>query len=221
MTSALPVQPPVQWSWVAALALGTLDYYEGQFALLGEIDAPRAGDLGARARELGRKCGNIDLEMQGLDLVADLDPLDRLRGVRLGQAVRPDADVRITFDRPMSAWTLSPNTIYVEGSSRGEIVRRAPAKEVEQAYNSGTYEFAGEQLPFYWSGALLQASQRSNEPQAKTLPVVIFRGYAKTWMRGGLGLLALPILIGIGGVTGHLPGIESRAVGLLAATPLI
>jgi hypothetical protein len=33
------------------------------------------------------------------------------------------------------------------------------------------------------------------------LPVVIFRGYAKTWMRGGLGLLALPILIGIGGVT--------------------
>lgn len=52
----------------SALALGTLDYYEGQFALLGEIDAPRAGDLGARARELGRKCGNIDLEMQGLSL---------------------------------------------------------------------------------------------------------------------------------------------------------
>src|SRR6185436_9308852 len=37
-----------------------------------------------------------------------------------------------------------------------ELVRRAPAKEVEQAYNSGFYEFGGEQLPFHWSGALLQ-----------------------------------------------------------------
>ena len=60
-----------------------------------------------------------------------------------------------------------------------ELVRRATAKEVQQAYNSGFYEFGGEQLPFYWSGALLQASQRSNEPQAKTLPVVIFRSAAQ------------------------------------------
>ncbi|HEX4901342.1 MAG TPA: LuxR C-terminal-related transcriptional regulator [Acidimicrobiales bacterium] len=52
----------------SALALGTLDYYEGQFVLLGEIDAPRAGDLGARARAAGRECGNVDLEMQGLSL---------------------------------------------------------------------------------------------------------------------------------------------------------
>jgi chemosensory pili system protein ChpA (sensor histidine kinase/response regulator) len=60
-----------------------------------------------------------------------------------------------------------------------EIVRRAPAKEVQQAYNSGFYEFGGEQLPFYWSGALLQASQRSIEPQTKTLPVVVFRSAAQ------------------------------------------
>jgi chemosensory pili system protein ChpA (sensor histidine kinase/response regulator) len=60
-----------------------------------------------------------------------------------------------------------------------ELVRRAPAKEVQQAYNTGLYEFGGEQLPFYWSGALLQASQRSTEPQAKTLPVVIFRSAAQ------------------------------------------
>jgi chemosensory pili system protein ChpA (sensor histidine kinase/response regulator) len=60
-----------------------------------------------------------------------------------------------------------------------ELVRRAPAKEVQQAYNSGSYEFGGETLPFFWSGALLQASQRSNEPQGKTLPVVIFRSAAQ------------------------------------------
>ena len=60
-----------------------------------------------------------------------------------------------------------------------ELVRRAPAKEVQQAYNSGTCEFGGETLPFFWSGALLQASQRSTEPQGKTLPVVIFRSAAQ------------------------------------------
>ncbi len=52
----------------SALASGTLDYYEGQFALLGERDAPRAGDLGAQARAAGRECGDLDLEMQGLSL---------------------------------------------------------------------------------------------------------------------------------------------------------
>jgi chemosensory pili system protein ChpA (sensor histidine kinase/response regulator) len=60
-----------------------------------------------------------------------------------------------------------------------EIVRRAPAKDVQQAYNSGQYEFGGEMLPFFWSGALLQASSRSTEPQAKTMPVVVFRSAAQ------------------------------------------
>ncbi|MCG2595620.1 Hpt domain-containing protein [Ramlibacter sp. XY19] len=60
-----------------------------------------------------------------------------------------------------------------------EIVRRAPAKEVQQAYNSGIFDFGGEQLPFFWSGALLQSSAASAEPQGKTLPVVVFRSAAQ------------------------------------------
>lgn len=52
----------------SALARGTLRYYEGQFALLGENDAPKAGDLGNEARAAGRECGDFDLEMQGLSL---------------------------------------------------------------------------------------------------------------------------------------------------------
>ncbi len=60
-----------------------------------------------------------------------------------------------------------------------EIVRRAPAKDVQQAYNTGYFEFGGEQLPFFWSGALLQASPRSVEAQGKTLPVVVFRSAAQ------------------------------------------
>jgi chemosensory pili system protein ChpA (sensor histidine kinase/response regulator) len=60
-----------------------------------------------------------------------------------------------------------------------EIVRRATPKEVEQAYGSGFYEMGADKLPFYWSGALLQASQRSTEPVGRTLPVVVFRSAAQ------------------------------------------
>ena len=47
--------------------------------------------------------------------------------------------------------------------------------DVEKAYADGFWGKAEENIPFYWSGALLQASQRSNEPLTKTNPVVIFR----------------------------------------------
>ncbi|MDP3414111.1 MAG: chemotaxis protein CheW, partial [Polaromonas sp.] len=60
-----------------------------------------------------------------------------------------------------------------------ETVRRISAKDLQQAYNSGVLDVAGESVPFFWSGALLQASRRSNEPQGKTAPVVIFRSAAQ------------------------------------------
>jgi chemosensory pili system protein ChpA (sensor histidine kinase/response regulator) len=60
-----------------------------------------------------------------------------------------------------------------------ETVRRASSKELQQAYNTGTIEVAGEAVPFYWSGALLQASNHSGIAQAKTTPVVIFKSAAQ------------------------------------------
>jgi chemosensory pili system protein ChpA (sensor histidine kinase/response regulator) len=60
-----------------------------------------------------------------------------------------------------------------------ETVRRATQKELQSAYNSGTYEFAGESLPFFWAGALLQHSAASNEPATKTLPIAVFRSAAQ------------------------------------------
>lgn len=60
-----------------------------------------------------------------------------------------------------------------------ETVRRASAKELQQAYNTGALEIAGETMPFFWSGALLQASQHSGEVQGKTTPVVVFRSAAQ------------------------------------------
>ena len=60
-----------------------------------------------------------------------------------------------------------------------ETVRRISAKDLQQAYNSGVLDVAGEAVAFFWSGALLQASRRSGEPQGKTTPVVIFRSAAQ------------------------------------------
>ncbi len=56
-----------------------------------------------------------------------------------------------------------------------EIVRRVPAKELEGAYLSNEFTHGGETIPFYWAGALLQASSHSNEMIAKNLPVSVFR----------------------------------------------
>jgi len=60
-----------------------------------------------------------------------------------------------------------------------ETVRRASAKELQQAYNTGSFEVGGEAVPFFWSGALLQSSHQSKQAQSKTTPVVIFRSAAQ------------------------------------------
>jgi chemosensory pili system protein ChpA (sensor histidine kinase/response regulator) len=56
-----------------------------------------------------------------------------------------------------------------------ENVRRASSEELKRAYNLGTFDVAGTELPFFWSGALLQSSRNSVEPPSKTTPVVVFR----------------------------------------------
>lgn len=60
-----------------------------------------------------------------------------------------------------------------------ELVRRTPVAELEQAYRNGWMEYDGEQVPFYWAGALLQVSGRSSEPSSKAHPVLIFRSAAQ------------------------------------------
>ncbi len=60
-----------------------------------------------------------------------------------------------------------------------ENVRRATPKELQAAYNTGTFDVAGEALPFFWAGALLQHSAASDQPQGKTIPVIVFRSAAQ------------------------------------------
>ena len=56
-----------------------------------------------------------------------------------------------------------------------ELVRRLPVSELAAAYASKTMDYKGEAVPFYWAGALLQASKSSTETTGKTASVAIFR----------------------------------------------
>ncbi|MBS0342015.1 MAG: response regulator, partial [Proteobacteria bacterium] len=60
-----------------------------------------------------------------------------------------------------------------------ELVQRVSAAELEQAYASARYTFGGEELPFYWSGALLQSSARSDRQPARANTVVVVRSAAQ------------------------------------------
>jgi chemosensory pili system protein ChpA (sensor histidine kinase/response regulator) len=56
-----------------------------------------------------------------------------------------------------------------------ETVLRVPVAAVQQAYEHQAFTYAGDVLPFFWAGALLQASARSHEAVGKTQPVAVFR----------------------------------------------
>ncbi len=56
-----------------------------------------------------------------------------------------------------------------------DVVKRVPASELETAYKNDAFSHGEESIPFFWTGALLQASSHSSEAMAKNLPVAIFR----------------------------------------------
>lgn len=60
-----------------------------------------------------------------------------------------------------------------------QIVRRIGAADLARAYATGTLQEGGQDVPFYWAGALMQSSTQSKEMQHRTLPVVIFRSAAQ------------------------------------------
>jgi chemosensory pili system protein ChpA (sensor histidine kinase/response regulator) len=69
----------------------------------------------------------------------------------------------------------SGSTVVALPATLIEIVRRASAKELEEAYASGTYTLGERSLLFFWFGSLLQESAVSQEPVGRTRPVVVVR----------------------------------------------
>jgi chemosensory pili system protein ChpA (sensor histidine kinase/response regulator) len=56
-----------------------------------------------------------------------------------------------------------------------ETVLRVPGVQVKAAYEAQNFQYGDELVPFFWGGALVQVSGRSEELSGKTLPVAIFR----------------------------------------------
>jgi chemosensory pili system protein ChpA (sensor histidine kinase/response regulator) len=60
-----------------------------------------------------------------------------------------------------------------------DIVRRVPVVEVVEATRRGSFDHGNQVMPFFWFGALLQGSGRSEEAPGRTLPVVIIKSAAQ------------------------------------------
>ncbi|WP_019656270.1 hybrid sensor histidine kinase/response regulator [Variovorax atrisoli] len=60
-----------------------------------------------------------------------------------------------------------------------ELVQRVGASDLEAAYLHNSHPFGSEQVPFYWTGALLQASTRSEHGPAKNNTIVVVRSAAQ------------------------------------------
>lgn len=60
-----------------------------------------------------------------------------------------------------------------------ELVRRTPLADLEQAYQTGQFGTGDAAAQFFWAGALLQSSVRSQVSVGKNRPVVVFRSAAQ------------------------------------------
>lgn len=104
-----------------------------------------------------------------------------------------------------------------------ELVRRVSVAELEQAYATGQLTYGSEQVPFYWSGALLQHSPKSLEAQARTLPVVVFRSAAqRVAMHVDEVLGSQEVVVkNLGAQLSRLPGLAGMSVLASGAVALI
>ncbi len=104
-----------------------------------------------------------------------------------------------------------------------ELVRRVSSDELSQAYASGTLTVAGEQVPFFWSGALLQSSVQSQENTGRTLPVMIFRSAAQRMAMHVDEVLGNQEVVvkNLGTQLSRLPGLAGMSVLASGAVALI
>lgn len=104
-----------------------------------------------------------------------------------------------------------------------EMVRRVPAAELERAYQNKVFEFNGELVPFFWAGALFQASTESSEVRAKTCAVAIFRSAGRrvaTHVDEVLGNQEV-VVKNLGPQLSGLPGLTGMSVLASGAVVLI
>ena len=60
-----------------------------------------------------------------------------------------------------------------------ELVQRVNATDLQSAYRQNSHPFGSEQVPFYWAGALLQHSTRSEQVASRSNTLVVVRSAAQ------------------------------------------
>lgn len=104
-----------------------------------------------------------------------------------------------------------------------EVVRRLGNEDLGKAYTSGHLNVAGEDVPFYWAGALLQSSAHSTEVHGRTQPVVIFRSAAQRVAMHVDEVLGNQEVVvkNLGAQLSRLPGLAGMSVLASGAVALI
>ena len=104
-----------------------------------------------------------------------------------------------------------------------ELVRRVSSDELSKAYASGSLIVAGEEVPFFWAGALLQSSVQSLENKGRTLPVMIFRSAAQRVAMHVDEVLGNQEVVvkNLGSQLSRLPGLAGMSVLASGAVALI
>ena len=104
-----------------------------------------------------------------------------------------------------------------------ELVRRVSSDELGKAYASGSLTVAGEEVPFFWAGALLQSSVQSLENKGRTLPVMIFRSAAQRMAMHVDEVLGNQEVVvkNLGSQLSRLPGLAGMSVLASGAVALI
>ncbi|MDM0049125.1 Hpt domain-containing protein [Variovorax sp. J22R115] len=108
-------------------------------------------------------------------------------------------------------------------SSLVELVLRAGASDLESAYLNQRYAFGGEQVPFYWAGALLQSTAGSERAPGKANTIVIVRSAAQRVALHVDEVLGNQEVVvkNLGPQLSHLPGMAAISVLASGAVALI
>jgi chemosensory pili system protein ChpA (sensor histidine kinase/response regulator) len=114
----------------------------------------------------------------GLDVVlAEVNAL----GGRIETTTEPGQGTKFKLVLPLTTAVTQVVMLRIGEMSIGvpanlvEMVRRVPAADLERSYQDKVFDFNGESVPFFWAGALLQASAHNHEPKTKSSAVAVFR----------------------------------------------
>ncbi len=152
---------------------------QGLMSELEPIDVQRAADLiFAPGFSTAEQVTELAGRGIGMDVVrAEVSAL----GGRIETYTQAGAGTRFKLVLPLTTAVTQVvllrvgNLIVGVPSSLVETVRRVKLPALNKAYEEGGFTEGAALLPFYWAGALLQSTARSQEQDAKTHSVVVFR----------------------------------------------